>query len=541
MPSAQLLRGSSTTALKLFPELHPDKILPRLRADRYPSAPEANVLRRLLAEAQAQLDSYDEDVFEPQELRDTLKMQISTTKSLLSPIRRLPTEILGEIIFCDRATNRIGEETSIPAAQLRTVCMSWWNAIHMTPTLWSDINVHYDYPSLDHEFSDSVLLQLETLILYSRTTPITIKMTDSMGPLGFLQYSVSAQRIAHILTQHAARIQTLSIPFIIAVSMESPSEAWGSLESLEVIGTAESQGHVVPAFQDTPKLHIVSLSGLLSTQFLFPWSQITHLNLNWLPSELMVETAALSNCPSLQTLHCSTIVTPSGWVALPSTTSLETLIITEVNDIETAELAPFFEALTFPRLSTVIIMSSEDGFHTVLTCPNILPSLLASSSGTITTLHLERISVAETALKELLRVLSSLTVVIMREPDRFTIEEPDTSLHPSLITDGILRLLQRNSSISNVPSQSILPHLQTLDFRIRGRHFTDQLFLDMVNSRVRRSESHALDGLACLKSVVFEVMDRKISSSIVEALYALKDGGLDIRVRGGSQCGKGFY
>lgn len=82
----------------------------------------------------------------------------------------------------------------------------------------------------------------------------------------------------------------------------------------------------------------------------------------------------------------------------------------------------------------------------------------------------------------------------------------------------------------------ILPCLEIIDFQTSGIRLTDQLFLDMIQSRWRRalsSRSNTIsDGVSSLKSVRFRIRDRLFDADLIHSLRSLRAGtdSLDISI-----------
>ncbi|KAE9408790.1 hypothetical protein BT96DRAFT_913896 [Gymnopus androsaceus JB14] len=95
-------------------------------------------LRNRISEAETQLESLDGQI----DQRDAKLVDIAACQNVLSPIGRVPLEILGEIfcLSCSpdyiwRASHNIIHYTSI----LSCVCVAWRKAANATPQLWSTL------------------------------------------------------------------------------------------------------------------------------------------------------------------------------------------------------------------------------------------------------------------------------------------------------------------------------------------------------------------------------------------------------------------
>ncbi|KAJ6595071.1 hypothetical protein DFH09DRAFT_887300, partial [Mycena vulgaris] len=80
--------------------------------------------------------------------------KITSLKGVLSPIRRIPPEILAEIFLNCRQNSRASEFYSITDPSeapllLGRVCSSWRVIAHGTPRLWDALYFHTNYPRTD--------------------------------------------------------------------------------------------------------------------------------------------------------------------------------------------------------------------------------------------------------------------------------------------------------------------------------------------------------------------------------------------------------
>ncbi|KAE9400577.1 hypothetical protein BT96DRAFT_1018774 [Gymnopus androsaceus JB14] len=122
-----------------------DEIMSIVRSGRPPNSDlERSVLAEQLQDTQADIDHCQ---IELDRLRELLSSRI---RSITSPIRMLPCEILVEIFsyLCTaRSANHYTTQIhsmniSIPSMVLRQVCISWYNLINGTPALWSTFDIY---------------------------------------------------------------------------------------------------------------------------------------------------------------------------------------------------------------------------------------------------------------------------------------------------------------------------------------------------------------------------------------------------------------
>ncbi|KAE9409958.1 hypothetical protein BT96DRAFT_805885, partial [Gymnopus androsaceus JB14] len=125
-------------------------MLHRVRSGYSPDRSEHSVYSELLENAQQDLDHCQSELRRLRDLwkkmetqRDVLRAYIAGFRSIMSPIHRLPVELMGEIfqyICCgDIGANCILEvgKPRIPTITLSCVCISWYNMVTSMPVLWS--------------------------------------------------------------------------------------------------------------------------------------------------------------------------------------------------------------------------------------------------------------------------------------------------------------------------------------------------------------------------------------------------------------------
>ncbi|KAF5356366.1 hypothetical protein D9758_009521 [Tetrapyrgos nigripes] len=127
----------------------------RIRAPGSPSSPEHTQLSQIVAEAEKDLSDYEEDlrcldiVSDLRKKRDDLQTYVDDCKAYLSPIRQLPTEILGEIFlyyqdlhgtckdgrFREPINDPVHSAQDLTALMLSSVSKLWHSICLFTPDL----------------------------------------------------------------------------------------------------------------------------------------------------------------------------------------------------------------------------------------------------------------------------------------------------------------------------------------------------------------------------------------------------------------------
>jgi hypothetical protein len=114
-----------------------------------PSDPEVDHIKKLLSEPLAQLAILDEEILSTQAILKNLRgkhgalnNQIKAHCALISPVRRLPPDVLGEIFFHCLPKHRNPAMSAKEApVLLGRVCSSWRSIVMSTPRLWARIHI----------------------------------------------------------------------------------------------------------------------------------------------------------------------------------------------------------------------------------------------------------------------------------------------------------------------------------------------------------------------------------------------------------------
>ncbi|THU99838.1 hypothetical protein K435DRAFT_557522, partial [Dendrothele bispora CBS 962.96] len=100
-------------------------------------------IRKNISDAQDILKAYDKEIRRLEytlavvrSMAGHLKERIQETSFLLSPVRRLPDEILGEIFKFSMPSGSIFSCTKRPSPSFLTVCARWRTVALSTPSIW---------------------------------------------------------------------------------------------------------------------------------------------------------------------------------------------------------------------------------------------------------------------------------------------------------------------------------------------------------------------------------------------------------------------
>ncbi|KAJ6492614.1 hypothetical protein DFH09DRAFT_1452512 [Mycena vulgaris] len=160
--SSESLCNSCKTPLfrpSLLPQLTQTvQLQKRLRTNDYPSQSEAIHCAALVSASAGELERYDAEILRLRTSLDQIELDRAAVEDytrlcryILSPIRRLPAEILvqifalcstdpgGPLVLSTSVAEEIGRAAKAELMQLSQVCPRWHQLIMGSPVLWSDI------------------------------------------------------------------------------------------------------------------------------------------------------------------------------------------------------------------------------------------------------------------------------------------------------------------------------------------------------------------------------------------------------------------
>ncbi|KAJ6595060.1 hypothetical protein DFH09DRAFT_1136110 [Mycena vulgaris] len=167
-----------TTTLSLS---SPAELTPLLISNQAPLDSEVLALRELVAGRQdrlnalnAQIDSLQETLAQLIQQRDEAAESIRDYKTVMSPLRRVPPELLCEIFLLTSPHTRLigGKPTKQPPWYIGHVCRLWRHAALSYPLLWTNIEIHFR-PNFSFK-ANYPLSMIETQLLRSANAPLEV-------------------------------------------------------------------------------------------------------------------------------------------------------------------------------------------------------------------------------------------------------------------------------------------------------------------------------------------------------------------------------
>ena len=268
---------SSNSDIKGEP-IDPSHLLSLLRSGHVPDANEKSSILTTIEGCGVQLDSLDVElsqlkiyINQLRTRRSELELQIRYQKGLLSPIRRLPNELLGEILL-HSAGGRVN--VCSPRSdiwQFERVCKKWRD-ISLSSEIWSSIDVSLESMAPWNPGTPiAMVAHLAELCLFrSRDRSLSVKFEEIGSPVNF-------KDIFHIFSPYSNRWEQLFLSLSM-LPAESPTLDYGltRLNFLQFSGAYKSS---IPLdtfkyAQQLQRLHLYSVYKPLRS-LLLPWSQIT--------------------------------------------------------------------------------------------------------------------------------------------------------------------------------------------------------------------------------------------------------------------------
>ncbi|KAJ7150107.1 hypothetical protein C8R43DRAFT_1068046 [Mycena crocata] len=299
----------------------------RLGTNYCPTDDEAADIRSLLIEPKRCLDTLDEKIADMQRAidelaqeRDSLAGYLDAHKALLSPIRRMPLDIVQEIFTaCIPTSRNCAMVASEAPVLLGRICSSWRSISLSTPRLWSKLHIVdtsrpiWASAVVQRMYEVKRRQRLETTKMWlsrSGQCPVSISL------LGGTEYEANSADFIHALLPFAPRWENIDLAIrgteFKALSHLGKSDvpmlkSFGIVETHHLGGGRwDSLRFVHGSLLSSLSINSEALSASLLLQPL-QWERLIHLSIARncvLSSQAALQ--ILSRCPFLQTLQLLT-------------------------------------------------------------------------------------------------------------------------------------------------------------------------------------------------------------------------------------------
>ncbi|KAJ7042043.1 hypothetical protein C8F04DRAFT_1078108 [Mycena alexandri] len=326
-----------------------DSAISSLRRNYSPEYMEANLLVETVDAIDTLLVRYEPEISRVQSILASLQEQQANLKryqqccrSVLSPVRKLPTEVL-QLMFLACAGP---EPDTIPV--VGQVCSYWREVVIGTPSLWSNISVGRTRYTSAQRYHHLASLFLER----SASHPLTVSLREPIN-LQLLNLVRQANRWGTL------RISSSMKKFYDSLRLES--YAMPMLEKLEIVEV------IMEVAGDSPPISILQAPNLTeavingpSSLWSLPWTQLNRLQYDVPAAEDAI--TILRQCPQLVECSLGKLKLAPQTQLLPVGRSHSMrflrIAVDTVSHVSSAEsiMQTFFTSLTLPSLTSLEII-----------------------------------------------------------------------------------------------------------------------------------------------------------------------------------------
>lgn len=434
--------------------------------------------------------------------RDKIKHYVDAHQALLSPARRLPVDIIGEIFVHCLPTGRNATRALYEAPLLLgLICRSWRDVAMSIPRLWSSIHVYVPSSTTSGHQTISSLIEMRTRgvqdwLNRSGTLPLSISVV--------VVYDVpddgrrAVENMARALVGFSSRWCSieLRVPLIFLRTIQSlAKEDVPRLQEIKVdmniwpIDQNDNPMSMIGGLLQAPNLGRFSVVHLTepARALRLHWPNLTDINIqnpSYRMSLQSVETlSVLAECTRLRTCTL-TVALPSVWPPRsdsPAQADLHHLLdlrlrfihegVLDLQSVQAGNKAmeAFFGCMSTPALKHLTVHAR----HGVNDIWHHLPFLSLLSPCQLDSLDVT-IPVSSEALVECLHQTPHLKSLIIRQQYRSPTPEYD-------LNDNHIRLFIPTED-SPIP---LCPSLQSISLTLRDNatQITEETILELVQSR----------------------------------------------------------
>ncbi|KAJ7157478.1 hypothetical protein C8R46DRAFT_1114619 [Mycena filopes] len=235
-----------------------------------PDEPEIPYILDIISTAQDRITALDPEIRALQTRlaqlvreRDETAEHLRRHRALVSPLRRIPLELLCEIFVLSVDASDDVERAEVPW-HLGHICQTWRRSALAYPHLWTDITIR------------DALAPIEAQLLRSGSAPLTVRWSgiENTGNPG----------LADLIIPHCGRWRRLKIHshrLDDSDALEWLNRAKGHLDQLTTLEIIDGAGAVIPdIFLAAPNLHCILLNDAEFAEscpaLTLPWAQLTH-------------------------------------------------------------------------------------------------------------------------------------------------------------------------------------------------------------------------------------------------------------------------
>uniref|UniRef100_A0A0W0F3C0 Uncharacterized protein n=2 Tax=Moniliophthora roreri TaxID=221103 RepID=A0A0W0F3C0_MONRR len=439
--------------------------------------------------------------------RDGLKKTAAKYRSLLSPVHRVPPEILRCILGFACQENQLKLPSKvIPVFAISATCGRWRDIALSMPSLWSHIRIDLRDWKKDHH----ILAYLIQLFLdRSKSSPLTLELHFGLAN------SAPYKPCLALLIQQSSRWRSLSLWEIDRADLSSDlfRPIRGDLPLLEELDISGTPGHDADQFHCDlfsvcPKLSTLCIQAGIPIAYTcdLPWSQVKTLQLyQALAFDALPVIALCQNIDHLELLSIGNeedLILPV-YQGDPIISAFQKLSITEV--MQDKDVSCIFQHLTLRHLTELHICgSSVSGGPSAVWKQwdeAVFMNFLVRSSCSITSLTLVWVPMSDEQLIRLLECMPHLKMLTLEEyPAKLKSEN-------QIITLNLLKSLFVDHEHTD---GLFLPRLINLKLLVHADSLDEQALVEAIMSRWNPDTTYASEiGIDCLKTVDIILLENK--------------------------------
>ncbi|KAJ8073763.1 hypothetical protein PM082_012041 [Marasmius tenuissimus] len=502
------------------------------------------VVAQMIANSRREIRNYEIEINKLKAAMVVLENKRSGTKktmgqlqSLLSPIHRLPPEMLSRIFMfcCER--NQVRPDRMPPVFRLSVVCGRWREIVVSRPHLWASLSIPYwrwrrhQQPALNNS--------TEMFMARSRSFPLTIEIDfmeedddDELSP------DLETFSALHVLVSHSARWANLSLVGITPSMLRHPTfqairENLPHLQHLRITegySTRIATGQILDIFAQCFLLRSIDLQpGVIANALVLPWGSIRCMTFSdAYTSDSLKLLASRSITLDYLDLDLNMGDRTTGFEGHVDSMNTKALSVTT---FEQDHLTRLFNSTTIPQLASLDIAGLFEKRQRCWERWNQSPihNFLLRSACPITHLRLKWLPISSSQATSLFQLIPGLTSLSIEEYPSERAKK--ASNKNAIVTRAFLnRLSVDHGGTSLFASPPFIPKLRDITLVINDPGPDEEALATAISSRWLPDATYAESiGVDCLQSVAITVMGSTApSGEAFSSLKFLRDVGVQL-------------
>nr|GAT48716.1 predicted protein [Mycena chlorophos] len=454
--------------------------------------------------------------------RDATHETLEAHRALLSPIRRLPPEVLGEIFIQCLPKDPPFVQARVDRCPLLLlqVCSNWRETSLCTPALWASIRIDITTNSCLPN-----LAFVKTWLDRSGSCPLSFQINESLQMDHYEEFMTTASSILALYAPHYHRWRNVHLEYEdwrIDTGFSKLHRGLEPPEALETLYLArdfwrtneEAQLLLLLSAPQLQSCNWVSNTSLADICVSFP--QLRRLFLER-PVARDVFMRILDEGSSLSVAQFFVLATPSSHIGRQDDLRILRHNLTSL-DLTTDLFGPLFNQLELPSLMHLSVrrFNNIPPHPTPVWPQEAFMSFLARSKCALQTISMNDTDIAPSGMSEFLRHVSpSLEKLVLNN---------DRRMRHVIVDDDVLRLLTRREEDAD---ECVCPRLAMIKFWDCHRS-TDGVLADMIESRWKTKTSA---GPGRLLNIAFLILEGAVDHpEDLRRLNALNEERLGITI-----------